>query len=189
MMAGDERQRLGLVRRQSQPRLQMLDIARFVQQQRGQAEHRIGRAAERGFDFYQAGQQMRIEVQVKRFQDAVDGERGRRVDRAGGGQHPEKFRANALAGEIGEAGTLGDTGVEAGGIGFPAAVFGIKAEEAQDAQVVLADSLVGVADEAHAACREVRIPAERVVHGAVGGAIERVHREVATHGVLASSRW
>ena len=65
------------------------------------------------------------------------------------------------------------------------AVLGAKAEEAQDAQVVLADALARVADEAHALGLEIGIAAERIVHRAVGVAIERVHGEVAPHGVLA----
>ena len=60
-----------------------------------------------------------------------------------------------------------------------------EAEEAQDAQVVLADALARVADEAHALGLEVAVAAERIVHRAVGIAIERVHGEVAPHGVLA----
>ena len=65
------------------------------------------------------------------------------------------------------------------------AVLGDEAEEAQDAQEVLADALARVADEAHALRLEVAVAAERIVHRAVGVAIERVHGEVAPHGVLA----
>ena len=72
-------------------------------------------------------------------------------------------------------------GVEpAGGVAVP----GVDAEEAQDAQVVLRDPRRRVAHEPHAAGPEVGEAAERIDHGAVRAAVERVHGEVAPGGVL-----
>ena len=70
-----------------------------------------------------------------------------------------------------------------GGIAVP----GVEAEEAQDAQVVLGDAPLGIADEAHAAGAQVGQPAERVDHRAVRPGVERVHGEVAAGGVLGDS--
>ena len=67
--------------------------------------------------------------------------------------------------------------------GGPAPNVGGEAEEAQDAQVVLADALGGIADEAHAPRREIGVAAERIEHLAVGVAVERVDGEVAPAGV------
>ena len=48
------------------------------------------------------------------------------------------------------------------------AIGGMEAEEAQDAQVVLGDALLRLADEAHAPRGDVGKPADIVVDGAVG---------------------
>ena len=64
------------------------------------------------------------------------------------------------------------------------AVPGLEAEQAQDAQIILADARRGIADEAHPAGFQIRKPADDVEHRAVGRGIERVHREVAALGVL-----
>ena len=49
----------------------------------------------------------------------------------------------------------------------PCAVFGMEAEEAEDAEPVLGDPPLGLADEADTAGEQVRIAAERIVNRAV----------------------
>ena len=66
----------------------------------------------------------------------------------------------------------------------PLAVIGVEAEEAQDAQIVLFDARLGVADEAHPPRDEIGIAAKRIEHRAVASGIKRVEREVAPARVL-----
>ena len=51
--------------------------------------------------------------------------------------------------------TLADRGGETVGIERALAVFGVEAEQAQDAQEIFADARARIADEAHASRREV----------------------------------
>jgi hypothetical protein len=55
----------------------------------------------------------------------------------------------------------------------------VKAEETQDAQVILADPVMGIADEPDAPRRRSRQPlTRRVEHLAVRRRVKRVHREI-----------
>ena len=60
----------------------------------------------------------------------------------------------------------------------------MKAEEAEDAQIVFLDARLGLADEAHPAGLQIPITANRIEHIAVAIGVERIEREVATPGVL-----
>ena len=112
--------------------------------------------------------------------------RPRGLDRAGRSEQQEQLRADALARKLRQPRLLRDRGVEPFGVGRGCRIVaGEEAEEAEDAQIVLADALPCIADEAHAPSGEVRVSAERILHRAVGSAVERVHREVAPTGVLA----
>ncbi len=62
--------------------------------------------------------------------------------------------------------------------------MGEEAEEAQDAQIVLGDPRVRVADEAHRLRLDIRKSADEVDHLAIGTDIERVDRQVTALGVL-----
>ncbi len=64
------------------------------------------------------------------------------------------------------------------------AVDRMKAEEAQDAQVILLDPPDGIAHEAHPSRDQVGQPAQRVDDRARGLGIKRVHREVAPRRIL-----
>ena len=55
----------------------------------------------------------------------------------------------------------------------------MKAEEAQDAQIILGDAGRGIADEAHAARVQIGKAADIVVHRAVARHRQRVDGEVA----------
>ena len=59
----------------------------------------------------------------------------------------------------------------------------MNAEEPEDTQIVLGNATVGVADEAHASCRDIRQPADMVMHDASGVDRQPVDREIAPFGV------
>ena len=94
-------------------------------------------------------------------------------------QQTQQLLANALSRQDRQTLALGHAGAEALRVGRALPVLGRKPEEAQDAQVVLADALPGIADEAHTALGEIGIAFERVEHLTVGRAVESVDREVA----------
>ena len=89
-------------------------------------------------------------------------------------QQAQQLLAHALSRQDRQALALGHAGAEAVRVGRALPVLGREPEEAQDAQVVLADARAGIADEAHAPRGEIGIAFERVEHLAVGAAIERV---------------
>ena len=60
----------------------------------------------------------------------------------------------------------------------------MEAEEAEDAEVVLADAGFGIADEADAAGFKVGQTVQRVDHPARPVGVKRVHREIAALGVF-----
>ena len=69
------------------------------------------------------------------------------------------------------------------GSGGPAPKCGVKAEEAQDAQIVFLDPLLRLADEAHALRGDVGKAADIIMHHAVRPDRQRVDGEVAPLGV------
>ena len=69
-------------------------------------------------------------------------------------------------------------------VGRAPAIGGVKAEEPQDAQVILGDAHRRVPDEAYPVLLEILDAADRVVHRAVARDRERVEREIAAFGVL-----
>ncbi|MPL60848.1 hypothetical protein SDC9_06410 [bioreactor metagenome] len=126
-----------------------------------------------------AGQHMR--------QDAGRGHRGDGGGRVGGAQKLAHLVADPLARE--PLDPLGKHGAGGQPLGVKAligrAIPGGEAEEAQDAQEILADALRGFADEAQPARRQIGQPlTQRVEHGAIGAGVERVHREVAPRRVF-----
>ena len=64
------------------------------------------------------------------------------------------------------------------------AVIGVEAEEAEDAEIILFDARVCIADEADAPRDEIAIAAERVEHRPVACRIERVQGEVTPPRIL-----
>ena len=99
-------------------------------------------------------------------------------------QQLHHLHAHAFARQLGEAVAAGDAGGEACGVGMIAgAVGGMKAEEAQDAQIVFRDALGRIADEAHAPRRQIGKPADIIVDRAVAGGRQRVDGEIAPLGV------
>src|SRR6202521_3915683 len=76
-----------------------------------------------------------------------------------------------------------NAGKEARRIGSAAPVGGMKAEETQNAQVILSNAPCRIADEADAARIEIGKPADIIVDGAIAGSREGIHGEVASLGV------
>src|SRR5690606_20272360 len=86
-------------------------------------------------------------------------------------QQLEQLGRDALGGQAGHAALQPLAGGQGGGVGLAAPIPGQEAEEAQDAQVVLADARVRVADEDDAAGQRVGDPLPgRVVQAAVAAA-------------------
>ena len=84
---------------------------------------------------------------------------------------------------VSKAGAGEDAGVHAGRIGRARAEMRMKAEEAQDAQVVFLDPPPRLADEAHALRGNIGKAADIIVHLAVQPSRQRVDGEVAPLGV------
>ena len=85
----------------------------------------------------------------------------------GGARRDEQLHqlgAHPLARQDRQTLALGDRGVEARRVEPAVAVAGGEAEEAQDAQIVLADALARIADETDATVGEVGEPADVIVH-------------------------
>ena len=95
----------------------------------------------------------------------------------------EKLVADPLVRESRQPGPFADRRGEAGGIRPVLRIFGEEAEETQDPQVILADALARIADEADPAGLEVRKTLRIVEEFAPSPERERVDREVAPAGV------
>ena len=93
------------------------------------------------------------------------------------------FHADTLTRQLFEAGASGDAGGDPCRVERALAIGGMKAEEAQDAQVVFRDARGSVADEAHAPRLDVGEPADIVVDRAIARGGQRVHGEVAALGI------
>ena len=78
-----------------------------------------------------------------------------------------------------EPGFLRRRCVQRVGIDLALAVPGMKAEQAQDAQIILADARGRIADETHAARLQIGDAADIIEHFAVRVRVKRVHGEVA----------
>jgi len=89
-------------------------------------------------------------------------------------QQAQQFVAQALAGEALQVRRLLSQHGQGRRLGRQLAVVGLEAEEPQQAQIVLADSLARFPDEAHTAGRQVLAPAEGV---------EKLPFRAAGHGV------
>ena len=78
----------------------------------------------------------------------------------------------------------GDAGGDAFGVGMAAgAIGGMKAEEAQNAQIVFRDAISRIADEAHAPRGQIVEPADIIVDRAVARGRQRIDGEVAPLGI------
>ena len=109
--------------------------------------------------------------------------RGNHRHRTLGKQELEEFGADALTRQLVEAGAPGNAGGKPRRIGRALAIGGMKAKETQDTEIVFGDARGGIADEAHASCRDVGQPAHIIVDGAVARSRQRVHGEVAPLGI------
>jgi len=74
--------------------------------------------------------------------------------------------------------------MQAFGIGRAMPIGGVKAEEAQDAQIIFLNALHGLADEADAPGLDVGKAADIIVHQTIGGQRKRVDGEIAALRVM-----
>ena len=159
---------------------QAIGVLRDLDRQRAEPQHRIRCQRERPFDVCQSAEQMgprRNRKHIGGKPVALHG--GDELGPTSRRQQAQQLLANALSRQDRQTLALGHAGAEAVRVGRALPVLGREPEEAQDAQVVLADALPGIADEAHAALGEIGIAFERVEHLTVGRAVESVDREIA----------
>jgi hypothetical protein len=91
----------------------------------------------------------------------------------------QQFRAHPLGRKRRKPRPLGNGGGKAGRIQPAVAEARRKAQKAQDAQIILADALARIADEAHAAGGEIGEPPDVVAHETLGVERQRVEGEIA----------
>ena len=113
------------------------------------------------------------------LREAGIGERVHDLDGAPRRDELQELGADPLARQHREAGPLRERRREAGRIERAFPVGGVEAEEAQDAQVVLANARRRLADEDDAMRLQIRQAADVVVHRPVGADREGVDGEVA----------
>ena len=184
--AGDGRQPLGLGVGEAQPFAQPLGVLLDQHAERAEAQQRVGRRVARRLDRREAGEARRIGLAGDQRQKQP--RFANRREHLGGARRDDKlhqFGAHPLARQDRQTVALGDRRVEARRVEPAVAVAGRETEEAQDAQIVFADALARLADEADAAVGEIGEPADVIVHDPVGGQRQRVDGEVAPQRVVA----
>src|SRR3954462_8104738 len=87
-------------------------------------------------------------------------------------QQLDQFHPHSLARQLAEPGAGRDAGGQPRAVEQPMPLGGMKAEEPEDAEIVLVDPLFGVADEPHAAGADIAKPADIIMHHTIGA-----HRE------------
>ena len=182
--AAADRSRPASALAKSQPLARPLRVLFDRNGERGQPQDRVRPEAPRGFDRDKAAQAPRIaDAAEDRLEEAALAHRPHDLARAGRGEELDQFGAHPLAREPPKAIARPDRGGEAVAVEPARGVSGREPEEAENAQVVLADARVRVADEAHPPRREVLEPADRIVDRSVGAERQRVDGEVAPLGV------
>ena len=170
-----------------QPQLlpQPLGVLRHPDRERAQPLHGVRAHADRRFHLGHHLERRQIGHAAEHAQgQAGVGHGDQRRHRVRRHHQLHQLHAHALARQLVEPGAAGDAGFEPGAVGMVAgAVSGVEAEEAQDAQVIFLDALLGIADEAHAARGQIGEPADIIVDRAVGARGERIDGEVAPLGV------
>lgn len=104
--------------------------------------------------------------------------------RCGGREQFAHFALDTLTRERVQHRHLARAGGECLFIWRALAVMGVKTEEAQDTQAILADTLRRIADKAHMPCCGIRLSTEIVIERYVRRGVKRVHGEVAPRSIL-----
>ena len=130
---------------------------------------------------HQHGQRVRPRPRQHPQQGTAGGHAGDGGGGIGGQQQLAHFLPDAFGGQPVDAVHMRGTGSETFGVDAVGgvAVPGEEAEETQDAQVILPDPLVRVADEAHMPRQRIRRAAKRIEHRAIGCGVKCVHGEIA----------
>lgn len=177
-------QRLGLRIAESEPRRDALGILGHGDRQSRKPPGRARSKAKLVLDRDHARQRPGIgHAADQQLQEAAVGHGDRRGRSTSCDQQLQHFHAHPLGRETRKPGAATDAGEIAAAVRLALAKGGVDAEEAQDAQVIFRDALVGIADEAHAPQRNVGKPADVVVHDARRVDRQPVHGEVAPLGV------
>jgi hypothetical protein len=181
---GDRRETLVLGIEETKPLPEAFGIFRHEHAERREPPHRIGGKAERGLEpGHGAGTGDERHAAQNRSENPRFAHHRQRRHRVRCDDQLHELGAHPLARQDAKSAAADNGGMQAGRIGSAVAVYGMKAEEAQDAQVVLGDARGRIADEAHAARRKVGESPDIVVHCAVVGDRQCVEGEVASLGV------
>ena len=96
------------------------------------------------------------------------------------------LHANALGRQHRESFALADRRVETGTVERSLAIGSMETKEAQDAQIIFADALSRIADEAHAPRFEIGQSANRIMHDAIGAETDSAFRVKSRRSASAS---
>ena len=174
----------GFLVRELEPRREFTRLAKAARDQRHQAAHRFGRETRFFFRRHETGQQGGAGTRQGGFEYAGIFHRqhcGRRIRRR---DHALQLFPDPLGSDLRQAFTLARASRLPGRVDT-CAVPGVEPVEAQEAQIVFAQALVGVADEDDPAGERVSDrPLDHFEQRAVGAGIDGVEAEVAAGGVF-----
>ena len=155
-------------------------VLRNRHSERGQPERGVGAKPHRRFDLGQSGEARDIgDAGEQRAEQTGLRDFGHRLGRAARDDHFEQFGAHPLPRQGRKPVAQRHAGRQPLRVERPLAVSGVKAEEAQDAQIIFGDAPARIADEAHAPRQQIRQAADGVVQRAVARQRQGVHGEIA----------
>ena len=171
---------------------QALGVLDHRDRERPQAADGIGLERERRLEFAHVGVTCeQWHPAEHRLEQSNFRHHGQHRHRMLGQQELDELHTDTLTRQLFEAGASGDAGGDPCRVERALSIGGMKAKEAQDAQVVFGDARGSVADEAHAPRLDVGEPADIVIDRAIAGGGQRVDGEVTALGIalpIASKR-
>ena len=158
-------------------------------EERGQSENGIGREKIRSIDRNEAFEARDVQRSGNDLdKNAARGHHTQDRHRIVRFEQAQELLRDALARQFGEIGFHICRGFECDGIDLALAIPGVEAEEAQDAQIILADTGSRIADEANALGRKILDAAGIIIKLALAIHRERIDREVAAFRIERSRR-
>ena len=169
---------------QTQTVAQPLRVLRDRGAKRGEPQDRVGPTTAIRLDRDQTAEASRVgEAAEDRLEKTAFPHRLDDLAGARGRDELYEFGAHPLPGQAREAFARPDRSGKTLGVEPVRGEPGREPEEPQNAQIILTDALVGVADEAHASGGKIIKSADRIVDRSVGSKRQRVDGEVAPLGV------
>ncbi|CEG08948.1 hypothetical protein BN961_02368 [Afipia felis] len=177
-------QPLGLGVGEAQPHRQPLGVFRRCHRQRAEAADSVGGEAEHPLRLDHVRERAMItDARGDAAKQATIFHFDQRVGGALRHHELEHFHPQPLRRQRSEPVARSDAGLHRGAVRLALPVSRVDAEEAQDAQEILADAARGVADEPHAARFDVGETADMIMHDAIGGQRQAVDGEIAPLGI------